>query len=384
MFNKVVKDLWHKTSGRKATECHELMKQDLLRSLISYHDDKVSLINRRYCSETLLSSEDVPINTEFKCSVREKKSELSFDITIPVFKISGAISSDHFKKFSINSDAFNLQMSIFFQEQNFNPADNFKLILRNRVTIVGNKESSLGTVLLHAYSNGGSNGSVTAWYDFVLIQGRGGKQFLAQIMGIFEIVDETGDKSSFCFFVKYLEEVNQKEHSGSSQNRSDFVSLKNIYNEYRWAAGTGTNRYDIGVVLEDCIADIAFVVPSFNNNSSTDVKSNHRDDRFYFIHRKFFDRSGWTFEQNDPSSQQLKSSSRVSSKSFLCTGDGGGSSSSSSIVSAQYQNGTETYLGRNFSDDVDRLVAYLDQEGDGVGQPISDFTAEYIFEEGNC
>ena len=66
---------------------------------------------------------------------------------------------------------------------------------------------------------------------------------------------------------KYLEEVDQKEHSGSSQNRSNFDSFKNIYNKYRWAAET--NRYDIGVVLGDSIADIAFVVPSFNNNPST-------------------------------------------------------------------------------------------------------------------
>ena len=98
----------------------------------------------------------------------------------------------------------------------------------------------------------------------------------------------------------------------------------------------------------------------------------------------FFDKSGWTFEQKgDPPSQQLKSSSRVSSRSSLCTGDGGGISAGSN-VSAQHHSGTETYLGRNFADDVDRLVAYLDQGGDADGQPISDFIAEYLFEEENC
>jgi hypothetical protein len=384
MFNKVVKDLWHKTSGRKLTECHELLKQDLLRTLMLYHEDKISFMSRRYCSEPLFFSEEVPEKSEFKVSATEKISELSVDFTDPVFQIFGDISNDHFKKFSITSNAFNLEMTRFFREQNYEPVNNFRLILRDRVTITGSEESSLGTVLLHAYSKVGhhllddSNVTATAWYSFVLIKVLGGKHLLAQLMGIFEVVDEINHKSNFCFFVKYLEEVEQNEYTGSMQNLSDFVSVRKLVSEYRWAAG-GTNRYDIGIVSEDSIADIAFVVPSFYNNPATHSSSNHTQDRFYFIHRKFFDRSGWTFQQNHTPLQQQKSSSRLSSEYSSCNGG----STSSSDTSVLHHSGTGICLGRNPSpcsnDDFDRLLAYLSQDDDTDGQPISDFTAEFLF-----
>ena len=62
--------------------------------------------------------------------------------------------------------------------------------------------------------------------------------------------------------------------------------------EYRWAAGTNY-RYDIDVIFQESVADIAFVVPSFKNNVSEYRGSDHSFDRFFHIHRKFFDRSGW-------------------------------------------------------------------------------------------
>ena len=96
-------------------------------------------------------------------------------------------------------------MELFFQEQNFTPFDNFRLFKRDRVTIIGSKDSSPKRVLIHAYlrskidSLDESNVKIIPWFDFVLVQGLYGKQFLAQVMFFFEIWDVSNEISHFIF-----------------------------------------------------------------------------------------------------------------------------------------------------------------------------------------
>jgi len=74
------------------------------------------------------------------------------------------------------------------------------------VTVTGSEKSSLGSVLLHAYSKvendliDQTNPRTVFWHDFVLVKGLGGKHLLAQIMGIFEIFDKINQVSLFFFF----------------------------------------------------------------------------------------------------------------------------------------------------------------------------------------
>ena len=323
MFNKVTKDLWRKTSGRKKSESIELLKQDFLRTLLSYHDDKQALLSGRYCTERLILSDVSPEKTEFHSASSDKKSICSILSDNRGFQIIGDICSDAFQRFLISFETFNVKMELFFQEQNFTPFDNFRLFKRDRVTIIGSKDSSLKSVLIHAYlrsetdSLDESNVKIIPWFDFVLVQGLSGKQFLAQVMGIFEIWDVSNESSHFCFFVKYLERLDQKERDRYGQNRSDSVSYEQLYTEYHWASGPNRCAYDVGIVSQDSIADIAFVVPSFLNNLSSHHSSNHSDDKFFFIHRKFFDRSGWTMENDISPLQDQNRSSRVSSSSSI-------------------------------------------------------------------
>jgi hypothetical protein len=187
-------------------------------------------------------------------------------------------------------------------------------------------------------------------------------------MGIFEIFDKVNNLSQFCFFVKYLESIEYKEHTGSGQNRSDFVSSDKLYSEYRWAARVGSrSHYDVGVVSQDCIADVAFVVPSFSNNTSLQKNSNHSSDRFYFIHRKMFDRSGWTIT----TSVQSQKSESVSASS--------GVSSRSSMTKNQIQAEAlrVSVKSRHSEKDLDRLFEYFDEQ-ESQQDPSTDVFAESL------
>jgi len=171
MFNKVAKSLWRKTSRRKDSECYELLKHDLLRTLVSYHQDKQALLSGCYCSEPLISTNEAPLTTIFKCGLTEAKFPLSIDSSGNEFFIYGDINRDKFQKFVVLFESFNLEMKRFLNGQNFLPFNQYQLFQRNRATIIGNKESSLGTVLLHAYSKieakGDSNIISKDWFDFV-------------------------------------------------------------------------------------------------------------------------------------------------------------------------------------------------------------------------
>ena len=379
MFNKVTKDIWQKTSGRKASECSELIKQDLLRTLVSYHADKEAVLSGKYFSEKLISLDEPPNVTEFRNISKSKKSYCSIYSRENGFQVVGDISSDEFSKFLIPFEVFNTEMNRFFEDLNIFSFGDIQLSKRDLVTIVGSKESSLGTIILHAYSKIGSvtdqsttNIKMKSWYDFVLIQGLGGKHLLAQVMGIFEIFDKVNNLSQFCFFVKYLESIEYKEHTGSGQNRSDFVSSDKLYSEYRWAARVGSrSKYDVGVVSQDCIADVAFVVPSFSNNPSLQQNSNHSSDRFYFIHRKMFDRSGWTI--TTPSMQSQKSESVSASASS-------GVSSRRSMAENQIQAEASLRLsvkGRHSEKDLDRLFEYFDEQ-ESQQDPSTDVFADSL------
>ena len=190
-------------------------------------------------------------------------------------------------------------------------------------------------------------------------------------MGIFEIFDKVNNLSQFCFFVKYLESIEYKEHTGSGQNRSDFVSSDKLYSEYRWAARVGSrSKYDVGVVSQDCIADVAFVVPSFSNNPSLQQNSNHSSDRFYFIHRKMFDRSGWTI--TTPTMQSQKSESVSASASS-------GVSSRRSMAENQIQAEALrlSVKGRHSEKDLDRLFEYFDEQ-ESQQDPSTDVFADSL------
>jgi len=78
----------------------------------------------------------------------------------------------------------------------------------------------------------------------------------------------------------------------SSNNRYDYLCLKRAdLVEYCWAAGANY-RYDIDVISRKSVADIAFVVPSFKKNVREHRSSDHSLDRFFYFHRKRFERSG--------------------------------------------------------------------------------------------
>jgi len=160
-------------------------------------------------------------------------------------------------------------MELFFQGRNFTPFDNFRLFKRNRVTIIESKKSSFKSVLIHAYSKfetdsfDESSVKIILLFDFELVQGLSGKQLLPQVTGIFIIWDISYEISHFCFFVEYLEFIDQKERDRYCQNHSDFVSYEQLYTEYCWASGPNRSSYDVGIVSHDSITDIAFVVPCF-------------------------------------------------------------------------------------------------------------------------
>ena len=148
MFNKVTKDIWRKTSGRKASECNEMMKQDLLRTLVSYHADMEAVLSGKYFSEKLIPLDEPPNVTEFRNSGNSRKSYFSICSSENGFQIVGDISSDEFLKFLIPFEVFNAEMNRFFEDLKIFSFDDIQLSKRDLVTIVGSKESSLGTVIL--------------------------------------------------------------------------------------------------------------------------------------------------------------------------------------------------------------------------------------------
>ena len=175
--------MWQKTSGRKASECSELIKQDLLRTLVSYHADKEAVLSGKYFSEKLISLDEPPNVTEFRNISKSKKSYCSIYSRENGFQVVGDISSDEFSKFLIPFEVFNTEMNRFFEDLNIFSFGDIQLSKRDLVTIVGSKESSLGTIILHAYSKIGSvtdqSIKIKSRYDFVLVQGLGGKHLLA-------------------------------------------------------------------------------------------------------------------------------------------------------------------------------------------------------------
>ena len=90
------------------------------------------------------------------------------------------------------------------------------------------------------------------------------------------------------FFIKYLESVYGKEKKISSLTRSDIFSSKSVCSKYRWRAGIPGETFDTAIIGQDCVANVAFVVPCYMNSSKR-----VREHIFYYIPRKFFDRSGW-------------------------------------------------------------------------------------------
>jgi hypothetical protein len=121
--------------------------------------------------------------------------------------------------------------------------------------------------------------------------------------------------------------------------------------------------------LQDCIADVAFVVPSFSNNPSLQHNSNRSSDRFYFIHRKMFDRSGWT----------IRTSIQSQKSEFVSASASSGVSSRSSMAENQIQaEALRLYVkGRHSKKDLDRLFEYFDEQ-ETQQDPSTDVFAESL------
>ena len=108
----------------------------------------------------------------------------------------------------------------------------------------------------------------------MLVRGLSGKQFLAQVIRIFETSDVSNEISYFYFFVKYFERVYQKERNRYGQNHSDFVN--NFTPNIVGLLVRTVPLMRLGFVSQDSIADIAFVVPSFLNNLNSSYFSKQR------------------------------------------------------------------------------------------------------------
>jgi hypothetical protein len=157
-----------------------------------------------------------------------------------------------------------------------------KLFHRPIVTISGSAETGVGKVLLHAYTNKKSER-----YDFIEVSVGENELWLAQVLGVFQIVSDNSTSNTL-FFIKYLESVDGKEKTKSSLNRSDIFSSKSVCSKYRWRAGIPGETFDTAIISQDCVANVAFVVPCFMS-----ALKKVREHIFYYIPRKFFDRSGW-------------------------------------------------------------------------------------------
>ena len=68
----------------------------------------------------------------------------------------------------------------------------------------------------------------------------------------------------------------------------DIFSTKSVCSKYRWRAGIPGETFDTAIISQDCVANVAFVVPCYMNASKK-----IREHIFYYIPRNFFDRSGW-------------------------------------------------------------------------------------------
>ena len=82
--------------------------------------------------------------------------------------------------------------------------------------------------------------------------------------------------------------MEKEKTKNSSLNRSDIFSSKSVFSKYRWRAGIPGETFDTAIISQDCVANVAFVVPCFMN-----ALKRVREHIFYYIPRKFFDRSGW-------------------------------------------------------------------------------------------
>jgi hypothetical protein len=374
-FNKIVKRLWKKTSTRSNSECQELIKQDLIRILMAYVCNQEDFLSGRFAEKPIVEREVATEVTTFSFACNEENSrELAFDFgqNGSGFRVLG-IDSDIYQRFIISADSFSSKFLEFINLEKLLPLQNFRFIHRKRVRINGSRNSMIGSILLHAYSNGRLQ-----WYDFVLVLGGGGKQLLAQVICIIEIVDQINNSSQVCFFVKYLESSTlRNEKTISSNNRSDYLSLKEpMCVEYRWAAGTNY-RYDIDVISQESVADIAFVVPSFKNNVSEHRSSDHSLDRFFHVHRKFFDRSGWVANtQHLDTSFVQTSSSKATNKisKGIKVDENFEEATENDVYSCQVRS------NHDLQNDVDRL-AMIEEQGEYKNR--DDFNINSFFMEQN-
>ena len=288
-FHKIFKAIWKTLSRRTKSEELELMTQILLKRIEQFYNDKCLFLKGNYASTPLSKNMKVDEqgDTKFSFGVTTKKNYIYLDLgeSFNTFCVKGEIDRNIFNQFQIKFSVFEKKLESYLQGVYENIADiscTLKLFQRPIVTITGSTETGVGKVLLHAYTNKKSER-----YDFIEVSVGENELWLAQVLGLFQVVSDNS-RSQTLFFIKYLENVDGKEKTKSSLNRSDIFSTKSVCSKYRWRAGIPGETFDTAIISQDCVANVAFVVPC-HMNASKQI----REHIFYYIPRKFFDRTGW-------------------------------------------------------------------------------------------
>jgi hypothetical protein len=154
-----------------------------------------------------------------------------------------------------------------------------KLVLVTGISIEGNVESKIGKIHLYATNQFKKN---ILRYDFAMIQISDGLQ-PAQILAF--LLRECDNIIQNFAIIRYL--------------RPSFEQPSAIYNcpftQYEWEYMNSASIKPIVDIIEvSTIAGPAFMTPVFQSNKRSPTCSKpNRSDKFWYLHRNFFDRAGW-------------------------------------------------------------------------------------------
>jgi hypothetical protein len=153
------------------------------------------------------------------------------------------------------------------------------VLLTGGISIEGNVESKIGKVLLYATNEFKKN---VLRYDFAMIQISDGLQ-PAQMLAF--LSRESDNIIQYFAIIRYL--------------RPSFEQPSSIYNcpftQYEWEYMNSASTKPIVDIIEvSTIAGPAFMTPVFQSNKRFPICSKpNRSDKFWYLHRNFFDRAGW-------------------------------------------------------------------------------------------
>ena len=203
-------------------------------------------------------------------------------------------------------DIYQLLIDHFEDTNNFDYREPCCYMITQGVRIEANKSAD---ILDHAfvYCTKYYKGNFKR-YDYVVVDveydnGTKGRQ-VAQVICIVDVRQDTPlllYSLKQLFIVQYLQEDTFTRHDG----RTD---IQNMYKQLKWELAPNPNFFNVGIIDSKTIVDVAVVIPFFSYYEDLTSKSSKSKqhmyqmpimgqpnvhDRFYYIERRYFDRSGW-------------------------------------------------------------------------------------------